>query len=84
MALGDNRKVYVMPDANGATLEPGDPVLLRDDEGGVAATIVREVGESRYLIQLDEPLRKSLHPFGPRKSLEVEGSRLVFMGDFDE
>ena len=43
-----------MPDQNGLTLLPGDPVLWReDDDDGSPATVLRQVDESRYLIQLD-------------------------------
>ncbi len=43
-----------MPDRHGNTLSEGDPVIYHhDDETAVSGTVLREVSDGRYLIQLD-------------------------------
>ena len=46
-----------MPDRDGTTLSPGDPVLVRDLDDTVCATVLDELPDNRYLVQL-EPLRR--------------------------
>jgi hypothetical protein len=46
-----------MPDRDGTTLSPGDPVLVRDLEDTVWATVLDELPDNRYLVHL-EPLRQ--------------------------
>ena len=46
-----------MPDRDGTTLNPGDPVLVRDRDDTVWATVLDELPDNRYLVHL-EPLRQ--------------------------
>src|SRR5258708_8776487 len=46
-----------MPDRDGTTLSPGDPVLVRDLDDTVWATVLDELPDNRYLVHL-EPLRQ--------------------------
>ena len=46
-----------MPDRDGTTLNPGDPVLVRDRDDVVWATVLNELQDNRYLVHL-EPFRQ--------------------------
>ena len=46
-----------MPDRNGTSLSPGDPVLVSDLDDAVCATVLDELPDNRYLVHL-EPLRR--------------------------
>ena len=56
-----------MPDRHGTPVRPGDPVLL--SEGEATATVLRDVGDGRYLVQLD--------PRGPTRSTRAERDAAV-------
>jgi hypothetical protein len=45
-----------MPDRDGLTIGPGDPVIIadpRDPDNGIAGIILRETGSNHYLVQMD-------------------------------
>jgi hypothetical protein len=52
-----------MPDRDGTTIAPGDPVILYRGDTDFCATVLRDLGNNRYLVRLDprKPARDAGH-----------------------
>jgi hypothetical protein len=71
----------MMPDKEGRTLKAGDPVRhwMADFDDPIAATVLRVLGDDRYLIEVDRA-EADAENIDIEEPTAVDGSTLEYLG----